>query len=112
MMMAMVDFVPERPVEVAGRDAEIAADIDDDGADRAAAHLRGDFLLRGEARETRVLGWSALGFGPGVRRRELPCGAWRAYGGQADGRRRAGPGRVRRGGTAWLPAPRRDAGHW
>src|SRR5689334_6129917 len=29
----VVDFVPERPVEMAGRNAEIAADIDDDGAD-------------------------------------------------------------------------------
>ena len=40
----------------AGRDAEIAADIDDDGADGAAAHLLGDFLLGGQACETRVLG--------------------------------------------------------
>ncbi len=60
----VVDFVPERPVEMAGRNAEIAADIDDDGADGAAAHHRvepggkpcGDLLLGGQARETRAVG--------------------------------------------------------
>ena len=80
-----VDFVPEPSFEVAGRDAEIAADIDDDGADGPAAHLLGDFFLGGEACETRVLG--GIG-GPGVRRCGLPYGAWRTHGGQADGRHR------------------------
>jgi hypothetical protein len=66
----VVDLVPERPVEMAGRDAEVPADIDDDGADGAAAHLGGDFRFRGQARETRVLGVvGGLGFGLGVRRR-------------------------------------------
>ena len=52
----VADFVPECPVEVAGRDAEVTADVDDDGADRAATHLSSDFRFRGEAGETRVLG--------------------------------------------------------
>ncbi len=82
-----VEFVPECPVELAGRDAEIAADIGDDGADRAATHLGGDFVGRGEARETRVLGVvGALGFGLGGWRRDLPCGAWPTDGGEAHGR--------------------------
>ncbi len=80
----MIDFVPERPIEAAGRDAEIAADIDDDGADRAATHLLGDLFLGGEAGEARVGGLD-------VPRRGLPCGARHAYGGQADGRNREVP---------------------
>ena len=105
----VVDFVPERPVEMAGRNAEIAADIDDDGADGAAAHFGGDLLLGGQAGETRAvggIGW--LGLGLGVGWRDRPRGAWRACGGQADGRRLevlaasgmpAQPGLQRRGAT-------------
>ena len=59
-------------------DAEIAADIGDDGADRPATHLGGDLFLGGQASEARVLG--RVG-GLGVRRRSLPCGAWHTYGG-------------------------------
>ena len=44
---------------MAGRNAEIAADIDNDGADGAAAHSGGDFLLGGQARETRA-SWDGL----------------------------------------------------
>ena len=65
----MAEFVPECPVELAGRDAEVTADVDDDGTDRAATHLGGDFRFRGQAREARVLGVvGGLGFGLGVRR--------------------------------------------
>ena len=72
----MAEFVPECPVELAGHDAEVAADVGDDGADRPAPHLGGDFLFRGQAREARVPRVvsrvvSALGFGLGVRRRDL-----------------------------------------
>ena len=85
----VAEFVPECPVELAGRDAEVAADIGDDGADRAATHLGGDFLFRGQAGEARVLGVvGGLGFGLGVRRCDLPSGARPAGGGLADGRRR------------------------
>ena len=88
----MAEFVPECPIEMAGRDAEVAADIGDDGADRAATHLGGDFLFRGQACEARVLGVvGGLGFGLGVRRCDLPSGARPAYGGQADGRWREVP---------------------
>ena len=81
----MGEFVPECAVEVAGRDAEIATDIDDDGTDRTAAHLGGDFLLGGEAGEPRVPGVDGgLGFGgPG---RGLLRGAWATCGGCAEGR--------------------------
>jgi GxxExxY protein len=34
-------------------DAEVAADVDDDGADRATTHLGGDLFFCGEAREAR-----------------------------------------------------------
>src|SRR5215472_11442597 len=86
------DFVPECPVEMAGRDTEIEADIDDDRADRPAAHLGGDFLFRGQACETRVLGVvGGLKFGLSVRRRGLPCRARPTRSGQADGRRREVP---------------------
>ena len=69
----MAKFVPERPVAVAGSDAEVAADIDDDSADRAATHLGGDSFLGGQARQTSVLG----GVGrQGVGWRDLPWGAW------------------------------------
>ena len=79
------EFVPECPVELAGRDAEVAADVDDDGADRAAADLGGDFRFGGEAGEAGVLGGGGgLGFGLGVRRCD-----WRAgRGAAAAGRRR------------------------
>ena len=57
------------PQLVAGQDAEIAADIGDDSADRAAADLGGDLLCRGQAGETRIgrrverlgSGWPGLG---------------------------------------------------
>jgi len=85
----VAEFVPECPVEMAGHDAEIMADIGDDGADRPATHLGGDFLLGGQARETRVLGGiGTLGFRLGVRQRDLPCRARPGRGRQADGRRR------------------------
>ncbi len=84
----VVDLVPECPIEMAGRDAEITADIDDDRADRTAAHLGGDFLLGGEVRETRdFAAVGALGFGLGIGRLNLPCGARPWRGGRADGRR-------------------------
>ncbi|MFZ0020894.1 MAG: hypothetical protein WAL10_26560 [Acetobacteraceae bacterium] len=83
----VAEFVPEGPVELAGRDAEVTADIDDDGADRAAAHLGGDFVFRGEAGEAGGLGVvGGLGFGRGVRRCDQPGGAWSADVGHADGR--------------------------
>ena len=81
----VADLVPERPVEIAGRDAEVSADIDDDGAHGAAAHLGGDLLFRGEVRETWVFGgvrWLGVG------RRDLPHGARPACDGQANRRRR------------------------
>jgi hypothetical protein len=75
-----------------GRDAEVTADVDDDGADRAATNRGGDLFLRGQARETRVLGVAGwLGFGPGVRGRDMARGAWPARGGQADRRWREVP---------------------
>ena len=74
---------------MAGRNAEIAADVGDDGADWPTTHLFGDFLLGGEAREAWVFG--VVG-GFDVRwRRLLRCSAWRAYGRQADGRYRQIP---------------------
>ena len=64
-------------------DAEVAADVDDDGADRAAAHLGGDFCFRGEAREAGVLGGARRAGGRAAR----PGGRARAgCGGHADGR--------------------------
>ena len=51
----VAEFVPERPVAVAGPDAEVAADVDDDGADRATTHIGGDLCFRGEAREAGIL---------------------------------------------------------
>ena len=42
------------PQLVAGQDAEIAADVGDDGTDPAAASFGGDLLCRGQARETRL----------------------------------------------------------
>ncbi len=64
---------------MAGRDAEVVADVGDDGGDRATTHLGGDFFRGGQERETRVLGGvGALGFGRGVGRREALV--WRARG--------------------------------
>jgi hypothetical protein len=60
----VAEFVPERPVAVAGPDAEVAADVDDDGADRAATHFVGDLLFRGEAREGSVRAGSRGGVLP------------------------------------------------
>jgi hypothetical protein len=40
----LVEFAPER---MTGLDTEVAADIGEDGADRAAANVRGDLLGRG-----------------------------------------------------------------
>ena len=42
------------PKRVAGQDAEIAADIGDDGTDRATADFGGDLLCGGQAGETRI----------------------------------------------------------
>src|SRR5271170_5951842 len=44
-------FVLRGTIHLRGHDAEIEADIDEDGADRAAAVLRGDLLERGRAFE-------------------------------------------------------------
>src|SRR5690348_15899647 len=52
----VADFDPESRVDVARHDAEIAADVGDDGTDRAAADLYVEFLLSEEAREARILG--------------------------------------------------------
>ena len=41
----MLQFAPQR---VARQDTEIAADVGDDGTDRAAADLGGDLLGRGQ----------------------------------------------------------------
>ena len=79
------EFVPECAVEVAWRDAEIATDIDDDRTDGAATHLGGDFLLGGEAGETRVLSLDG-GLGFGGRGRGLPWRVWAACDGCAEGR--------------------------
>ena len=81
----VAEFVPERAVAVAGRDAEVAADIDDDRADRTATHFGGDFLLGGEA--------GGLGGGGrlGVGRRDLAWGARLMRGGHAGGRWRQVP---------------------
>ena len=66
------DFVPEGPIEKAGRNAEFMADIDDNGADRPATHFGGDLRLGGQAREPRVLG---VGLRLGIRRRDPPRNA-------------------------------------
>jgi hypothetical protein len=96
----VAEFVPECPVELAGRDAEVMADIGDDGADGAATHHRvesggkpcGDLFLCGQACEARVLREArrlgvvgGLEFRLGVWRCDLAWGAGRAGGGQADG---------------------------
>jgi len=47
----VAEFVPERPVELAGREAEVMADIDHDGTDGVAADLSGDFRFGGEVGE-------------------------------------------------------------
>jgi hypothetical protein len=83
------EFVPEGSVALAGREAEILADVDDDGADRAATQFGGDFGCGGEAREARVLGGvGGLGLGLGVARRDLAFRARFARGRHAHGRRR------------------------
>jgi hypothetical protein len=85
----VAEFVPECPVEMAGHDAEVQADIGDDGADRTAADFGGDFSFGGEAREARVLGGiGGLVLGLCVRRRDLAFGARFACGRHADGRGR------------------------
>jgi hypothetical protein len=51
---------------MARHDAEIAADVGNDGADRAAAHLGGDLLGCGQA-DARVKPWNTgLAGGSGV----------------------------------------------
>jgi hypothetical protein len=42
----MSEFIPECPVDLAGCDAQVTADIGDDGADRAPTHLGGDTCAR------------------------------------------------------------------
>ena len=63
------------PQLVAGQDAKIAADIGDDGSDRAAADVRRDLLRRGEQRETRVGILEASGGRSGGARLALRRGA-------------------------------------
>ena len=78
------------PQRMAGHDAEIAADIGEDGADRAAADLGGDLRRRGQAGEAGI----GLRRGRGGRPR-------RAAGGSS---RRGGSGRcVQTGGVAEKP---------
>ena len=60
------------PQRVARHDPEVAADVGDDGAHRAAAHLGRDGLGRGQTGETRVGGTGAAVHGRG--------GAWLAAG--------------------------------
>ncbi len=80
------EVVPECPVALAGQEADVAADVDDDGADRAATDFGGDFRFGGEACEARVLGGvGGLGFRLGVRRRGLALGPRCAGGGRTDG---------------------------
>jgi hypothetical protein len=76
--MAEDDGAQVPPQGMGRHDAEIAADVGDDGTDRPATHLGGNLFLGGQARETRVLG--RVG-GLGVRRLGLLCGAWHTYGG-------------------------------
>jgi hypothetical protein len=101
------------PQRMGRHDAEIAADVGDDGADRPATDLGGDLFLRGQASEARVLGrigglgvrWrrpqvmrarmtaiSAVPNGLATRAKQLADQAEDA----ADGGRRvrAGPGRI------------------
>ena len=62
-------------MRIAGPDAEVAADVDDDGADRATTHFGGDLLFRGEAREAGILREARRPGGVGplvVGRRDLP----------------------------------------
>ena len=71
------------------RSRQISAMTAPTGRRRTSAAI---FLLRGQVRETRVLGGvGGLGLGLGVRRHDLPCGAWPACGGHADRRRREIP---------------------
>jgi len=62
------EFPPQR---MAGQDAEIAADIGDDDADRPAADLGCDLLRRGQGSETRVCLVAARIGGPGGTRPTL-----------------------------------------
>src|SRR5271165_3789864 len=71
-----------------GQDAEIAADIDEDGADRPGADLGGDLLRRGQAGEAGGgrLGGAGGGLGsarPGLRPRGGESG-WFQVGGTLD----------------------------
>ena len=71
-----LQFPPER---VAGQDAEVAADVGDDGADRLAADLGGDLLRGGQACEAGVAssaaGAAACRGARGVAGDEAPRGA-------------------------------------
>ncbi len=71
-----VKFVPRHAIHLSRHDAEIEADVDEDGADRAAAVLGDDFLGRGQTGKGRILGR------PGGR-----GGVRLAFGGQAEGQR-------------------------
>jgi hypothetical protein len=99
------EFVPEWSVELVGHNAEVTADIGNDGADRAATYFGGDFRFRGEARESRVLGvvggvWLA-GWGSGWASGGADCRA--ARGPRTTGRRMGGSVR------SWPRAARRQS---
>jgi hypothetical protein len=53
-------FIPCFEIHLLGDDAEVEADVDEHGADRAAAVLGGNFLGRGQADERGALGRAAL----------------------------------------------------
>ncbi len=59
-MHRLLHFPPQR---MARQDAEVAVDIDNDGADGPAADQGGNLLGRGQVGETRIgsLGWRGVG---------------------------------------------------
>ena len=79
----VVDFIPEGSIKVSGGDAQVTADVDDDGADRPAPQLGGDFLLRRKVREARIPG-AVVGLGVRLRDRP-PYEAWLVRWGCAEG---------------------------
>jgi len=77
-------------------DAEIAADVGDDSADRAAANLGGDLLGRGQADPRVNAGGGGVGGsgggGSGARRWVVGGNAWRRGVGVQTGSCAGGPG--------------------